>query len=120
MSSSSRRKPLRNNTLSGLAPLYKLKEYISQPPTPSKLLEIISHPQHNKHDQWQVQIQAQIQETATIYLKSDYLSKADVQASHLKPVSNITSFINKIVEESITPPTICVLPEGPQTIPFVK
>ena len=88
--------------------------------TPGELLEMIHAWTDGHHDQWQVQIQAQIQETATIYLKSDYLSKADVQASHLKPVSNITSFINKIVEESITPPTICVLPEGPQTIPFVK
>ena len=104
----------------GIPDTGKYKEILQSANTPSKLLEIISHPQHNKHDQWQVQIQAQIQETATIYLKTDYLSKADVQASHLKPVSNITSFINKIVEESITPPTICVLPEGPQTIPYVK
>ena len=88
--------------------------------SPRELLELICAPGHNRHDQWQVQIQAQIQAVASVYLKSDYLSDEQVRAAHLEPVDDIEEAVAKALERCGSNSTLCVLPEGPQTIPYVN
>ena len=87
--------------------------------SPDELLELINKPDYNRHDQWQVQIQAQIQSKATVYVKSDYLTQSQIANSHLHPIDNIEETILKLC---LNKPgsSICVLPEGPQTIPYIK
>ena len=87
--------------------------------SPDELLELINKPDYNRHDQWQVQIQAQIQSKATVYVKSDYLTQSQIANSHLHPIDDIEETILKLC---LNKPgsSICVLPEGPQTIPYIK
>ena len=87
---------------------------------PQALLDMICAPGHNRHDQWQVQIQAQIQARASVYLKSDYLTDEQVRAAHLEPVKDVEETVAKALERYGSDSTLCVLPEGPQTIPYVK
>ena len=101
-------------------PPSKYKEILGSAETPTKLLEMIDDPQYNRHDQWQVQIQAQIQQTSDVYIKSDYLSKSEIRSAHLESINDITSFVESLVQDSKVPLKICVLPEGPQTIPYVQ
>ena len=71
-------------------------------------------------DQWQVQIQAQIQETTKIFLKNSYIQDSDVRKAHLEPISDINEAIDFSLNHYGSSSTLCVLPEGPQVIPYLK
>ena len=79
----------------------------------------LGSPGHNRHDQWQVQIQAQIQRRARIFLKSDGLTHAQVRAAHLGPTDDVQSTVQKLIREGGPESRVCVLSEGPQTIPYL-
>ena len=49
--------------------------------TPEALLEMIRAPGHNRHDQWEVQVQAQIQQRAAVFLKTDGLAPDEVRSA---------------------------------------
>lgn len=104
----------------GLPNVGRYKEILKSAETPTKLLEMINNPQYNQHDQWQVQIQAQIQQTSDVYIKSDYLSESEIRDAHLESIDDISDFVDTLVQNSKVPLKICVLPEGPQTIPYVQ
>ena len=84
--------------------------------SPSELLEMIQQPGYERHDQWQAQIQAQIQMKADVLLKSDCLTPQQVSEAHLTSVDKIEDAIADCGPQAY----ICVLPEGPQTIPYIK
>jgi lactate racemase len=69
-------------------------------------------------DQWEVQVQALIQRHATCYLFSEGLTQEQIRGAMLEPIDSIASKVAELV--SINPSAeIAVLPQGPQTIPFV-
>ena len=86
--------------------------------SPKKLLEKIMLNKNTKHDQWQVQIQAQIQIKAQVILKSSGLSNKQIKAAHLSPIHDITNYIKNLIEQK-NDLDICVLPQGPMTIPYL-
>jgi nickel-dependent lactate racemase len=83
------------------------------------LLEMINAPGHNRHDQWEVQVQAQIQQRATVLLKSEGLSVDQVRSAHLTPIDDIGSATLDALSRFGPDARLCVLPEGPQTIPYL-
>ena len=87
--------------------------------TPEALLEMICAPGHNRHDQWEVQVQAQIQQRAEVFLKSDGLSPETVRAAHLTPIDDVESTTRRQLDRFGSTARLCVLPEGPQTIPYL-
>ncbi len=92
--------------------------------SPAKLLEMIrAHPEP-VHDQWQVQILARILMKARVYLYST-LPEEEVRAAHLVPVRDIPSLIHQLqVEnegiEGDRKFRVAVMPEGPQTVPYIS
>ena len=84
--------------------------------SPAELLEMIQKPGYDRHDQWQAQIQAQIQLKADVLLKSDCLAPRQVAQAHLTHVDSIEDAIAACAPDA----RICVLPEGPQTIPYIE
>ena len=84
--------------------------------SPSEVLEMIQQTEYERHDQWQAQIQAQIQMKADVYLKSSCLTVQQVADAHLTPVGRIEDTIEDCGPDA----SICVLPEGPQTIPYIS
>jgi len=74
-------------------------------------------------DQWQVQVLARVLSTATVGLYTTGLPPADVAAAHLVPVPDVATFVADALAAAEAahgrPATLCVLPEGPQTIPYV-
>ncbi len=95
------------------------KEMLASQDSPEALLEMVNASGHDRHDQWEVQIQAQILLRNDVYLKSSYLSPEQVRAAHLKPADDIQATIREAIKRHGTHATVCVLPEGPQTIPYV-
>ena len=95
------------------------REILSSASSPQELLDMICSPGYGRHDQWQVQLQALVQLRADVYLKSGFLSAEQVRAAHLQPIEDIESAVSKINRTHGGKARICVLPQGPQTIPYV-
>ena len=68
-------------------------------------------------DGWQVQVQARVQARARVLLHSK-LAPADVRAAHLDPIDDVASTLASLLHEKPMA-RVCVLPEGPQTIPYL-
>jgi len=88
--------------------------------SPQAVLDILHAPGFLKQDQWQVQMQAQIQLRADVYVYSDHLSVVQITDALLKPCRSIADTVAALVEQDDGRPRICILPEGPQTIPYVR
>jgi nickel-dependent lactate racemase len=95
-------------------------EILSSAKTPADLLDMICADGYDRHDQWQVQIQAQIQMNADVQLKSEYLTHKQIRAAHLTPVDDVEAAVEAAIKRHGPDSRICVLPEGPQTIPYLR
>ena len=84
----------------------------------STLATIISSPEVVK-DQWQVQIQAMIQQKADVYIYSDGLTEDQIRSALFKPVKSIESCVEFLANKMGPDTKICILPEGPQTVPYI-
>ena len=98
----------------------KYKDLLRNGTSAKEILESIISNDKVIQDQWQVQIQAQILLKSQVYLYTDYLDDQDVLTAGFNPVQDINTTIKEIVYNLGESPKICVLPEGPQTIAFVK
>ena len=74
---------------------------------------------YEQQDQWQVQIQAQIQRKANVLVKSDFLDANQIRSAHMEPIDDLQGSINQVLNDIGPSATICVLPQGPQTIAYV-
>ncbi|MFP6679613.1 MAG: nickel-dependent lactate racemase [Dehalococcoidia bacterium] len=90
-------------------------EILSSQPNPASLIQMIETPGYAEPDQWQVQIQAKIQMQAQVLVKADHLSREQLQAAHFEAIDDIQSSLDGLNPGA----RICVLPEGPQTIPYL-
>ncbi|MBI64541.1 MAG: hypothetical protein CL778_04625 [Chloroflexi bacterium] len=87
--------------------------------SPEELLLMIQDENFSEADQWQVQIQAQIQEKAQILLKNSYIKDSEVIKSHIVPISDINSAIRESLDKHGHNSSLCILPQGPQVIPYL-
>jgi nickel-dependent lactate racemase len=87
--------------------------------SPQELLAKICAPGFLEQDQWQVHIQALIQLKADVYVRSDGLSDGQIRAALLLPCRKIEDTITDLVVQYGRGASVCVMPEGPQTIPYV-
>ncbi|HXK58342.1 MAG TPA: nickel-dependent lactate racemase [Acidobacteriota bacterium] len=87
--------------------------------SPQGVLEMISRPGFLKQDQWQAQIQAQIQLKADVFVYSDHLTDAQIAAALLCPCRSVENTLASLIPKYGRGASICVLPQGPQTIPYV-
>ena len=103
----------------GLPSHGEYSKILSESQSMSKLLEVINQSGYARHDQWQVQVQAKIQMRAEVFIKSDYLTDAEIRAAHFNPISNIEHALEESINKHGETTRICVLPEGPQTVPYL-
>ncbi len=87
--------------------------------SPQELLARICAPGFLEQDQWQAQIQAQIQLKAEVYVRTDNLTDAQIESALLKPCHSIEETVRELMAHVGPEAAICVLPEGPQTIPYI-
>jgi nickel-dependent lactate racemase len=71
-------------------------------------------------DQWQVQIQTRIQKSADIYVYSENLNDRQLNEAKVQPCRDIPRTIEDCLSRYGKHARICVMPQGPQTIPYVK
>jgi nickel-dependent lactate racemase len=88
--------------------------------SPQALLDGILARPHTVPDQWQVQIQAQIQSANRVVMHTSYLTDSDLADAHLEQTADITATVTAALAAAGPAARLCVLPEGPQTIPYVE
>ena len=87
--------------------------------SPEVLLASISAPGFLEQDQWQAHIQALVQRKADVYVRSDGLTDDEIRAAHLKPSPRVEDTVADLLAKYGRGASICVMPEGPQTIPYL-
>ncbi|GAA5189990.1 nickel-dependent lactate racemase [Rugosimonospora acidiphila] len=92
------------------------REVLTSQPSPAALLREIQSRPRAVPDQWQVQIQARIQTAARVVMHTSYLSDAQLAEAHLEQTADIADCVARHGPHA----TVCVLPEGPQTIPYLQ
>ena len=103
----------------GLPDHGKYAALLKQGGSPQGVLDLIAQPGFSEHDQWQVQIQAQIQLHAAVYVYSDGLSDAQITGALFQPCRDITATVAMLQQRYGHNCRICVLPEGPLTIAYL-
>jgi nickel-dependent lactate racemase len=88
--------------------------------SPRALLDRIFTPGFMQHDQWQAQVQAQAQLKAEVYVRTDNLTPEQIRAALLQPCLRIEDTVAGLLKRYGAHARICVLPEGPQTIPYLQ
>jgi len=86
---------------------------------PRELLAKICAPGFLEQDQWQAHVQALIQSRADVFVRSDGLSDDQIRAALLRPCRRIEDTIADLLVRHGRAASICVMPEGPQTIPYI-
>ncbi|MET0693089.1 MAG: nickel-dependent lactate racemase [Propionibacteriaceae bacterium] len=94
-------------------------EVLTSAPSPRALLDAIVARPVTVPDQWQVQIQAAVQDRAAVGVHCEGLDAAQLATAHLVAVSDVSSHVAAALAAAGPGARCCVLPEGPQTIAYV-
>jgi nickel-dependent lactate racemase len=95
------------------------KDLLRQGSDPETFLNQLSKPGFSVHDQWQVQVQAQIQRKARVFVRADGLEPGDVRRAWLEPIQDVAECVQARLAAAGPGARLAVLPQGPQTIPYV-
>ena len=87
--------------------------------SPRELLDMIMSPGFSRPDQWQVQIQAQIQLKAKVLVKAGGLSEEQLRAAQFEPIEDVGAAVGEALKAAGPKATLCVVPQGPQTVPYL-
>ena len=85
--------------------------------SPDAILAMLAQPGFNAQDQWQVQVQANIQKKADVYVFSGGLSDAQICRALFTPSRDVSASVLALAQKY--GPRVCVLPDGPQTIAYL-
>jgi nickel-dependent lactate racemase len=83
------------------------------------LLRTVRAPGFLRQDMWQALIHALICQKSHVYFYSENLTDEQISGALLRPCHNIESTVDDLLDEYGRDASICVLPEGPQTIPYI-
>ncbi len=96
------------------------REVLASADSPAALLDTIAARPRTVPDQWQVQVLARILTTARVGMHSGHLTADDLRSAHLDHVPDVGAAVSAELAARGPGATVCVLPEGPQTIPYVS
>lgn len=88
--------------------------------SPDELLEMVHEPGFAEPDQWQIQVQSQIQKRASVLVKTSFLSPRALRAAHFEPIDDVSAAARSALRDAGAGARLCVLPRGPQTIPYIR
>jgi nickel-dependent lactate racemase len=94
------------------------KRLLWEATSPRDLLERVMVPGFRCQDQWEAQIQAQIEEAARVHVYADGLSDEELRQALVIPCRSIEETVAEILRGK-PGATVAVLPDGPQTVPYL-
>ena len=86
--------------------------------SPQELLDQVMAPGYREMDQWQAFLHARLCLHADIHIYAEGLSDEQIRLGMLTPSRDIEATLRDLVARY--GPRLCVLPEGPMTIPYLK
>ncbi|MHC4157047.1 MAG: nickel-dependent lactate racemase [Planctomycetota bacterium] len=95
-------------------------ELLSSGGRPEELLATVRSPGFAKQDMWQGQILALVCRRADVYFYSRNLTDEQVRNAFLIPCHDLDETAAMLVDKYRPGARVCVLPEGPQAIPYLK
>jgi nickel-dependent lactate racemase len=98
----------------------RYKELLFQAESPHALLKSIRAGGPLIQDVWQAQIHASICTRADVHLFSHQLSDADIKKAMLVPCRDVGETLDALRRKYGPDARVAVLPEGPQTIPYIS
>lgn len=104
----------------GLPAHGRYAELLAEAGSPQGILDLISTPDFHVQDQWQVQIQAQILFKSDVYVYSENLTEEQLEKALFKPCHDIEKTLAQLIDKFGPSASICAIPEGPQTIPYLR
>lgn len=93
---------------------------LSEADSYKSLLNTVRQKGFLRHDMWQVQLHGLILQKADVYFYSHNLSDEQIKRALLKPCSKVEETVEELLNKYGRDASICVLPEGPQTIPYIS
>jgi len=94
-------------------------ELLLEAESPESLLKTIRKQDFTRQDMWQAQVHSLVCQKADVYFHSRNLSDEQIERAFLKPCSRVEETVEKLLHKYGRDASICVLPEGPQTIPYI-
>ena len=104
----------------GLPDHGRYAELLARGGSPQGVLDLLAQPGFGAQDQWQVQVQAMIQLHADVHVYSDGLSEAQIRSALFEPSRDVSATVNELKEAAGKDARVCVLPEGPQTVAYLR
>ena len=95
------------------------QQLLRQADGPEAFLARLAQPGVATHDQWQVQVQALIQRRARVFVKATGLTAQQLRTAWFEPVDDVAAAVRAALTSAGPKATLAVLPQGPQTIPYV-
>jgi nickel-dependent lactate racemase len=96
------------------------REVLTSADSPKALLDLIAAREETVPDQWQVQVQARIQAAHRVVVRNSRLTADELAEAHLGATDDVSATVAEAVAAAGDGARVCVLPEGPQTIPYVR
>ncbi|MCP4256462.1 MAG: nickel-dependent lactate racemase [Planctomycetes bacterium] len=93
---------------------------LSEADSYESLLSTVRQDGFFRHDMWQIQLHGLICQKADVYFHSHNLSDEQIKGALLTPCSKVEETVDELLEKYGQDASICILPEGPQTIPYVS
>jgi nickel-dependent lactate racemase len=87
---------------------------------PEAFLTALARADATVHDQWQVQVQAQIQRKARVLVKAAGVSHEQLRDAWFEPVDDVAACVRSELRAAGPGARLAVVPQGPQTIPYVR
>ena len=97
----------------------RFRELVTAAPTAAAMTTLITAGQHTQPDQWQVQVLARILTRARVVVVTDHLDSGQLARAHLGHADSVEGAVTGALGAAGPGGSVCVLPEGPQTIPYL-
>jgi nickel-dependent lactate racemase len=95
------------------------KELLRKADGPDAFLTRLAQPGVAVHDQWQVQVQALIQRRARVFVKAAGLTAEQLRTAWFEPADDVSACVRAALSSAGPKAQLAILPQGPQTIPYV-
>jgi nickel-dependent lactate racemase len=102
----------------GIPEFGNYKNLLAGASSPQELMDQVMAPGYREMDQWQAFLHARLCLHADIHIFAEGLSDEQIRLGMLTPSRDIEKTLGELVERY--GPRLCVLPEGPMTIPYLK
>jgi nickel-dependent lactate racemase len=94
------------------------RDLLTRAASPADLAASFTGP--TRPDQWQVQVLARILQRARVVVHNDRLTADELAAAHFQATDDVTGYTRRALAAAGPEARLCVLPEGPQTIPYLR